>query len=176
MSPRDWSPVSPRWPSEPNGLCCSLELNCWLCLAWGEWTTISLFNTVKLLRHNLHCKKRYINNGDLTWHAYTHTHTHTLTLRDGGHHRWRWGGHHGRHSDRTGPRGRAGAGGDHHGLFVAGGGERSARHQLRHGRVVVRLGQNVRHEVGAGRRRHDYHLQHRVDSVNHSNIWFSDSL
>ncbi len=29
--------------------------------------TISLFNTVKLLWHNLHCKQRYMNNSDLAW-------------------------------------------------------------------------------------------------------------
>ncbi len=35
--------------------------------------SFSLFNTVKLLWHKLHCKKCYINNGDLTFLFILHT-------------------------------------------------------------------------------------------------------
>ncbi len=62
---------SPRRPSgqDPRDQMSPLHsltlLNCWFLLARGERNTISLFNTVKLLWHNLHCKKRFRNMG--TW-------------------------------------------------------------------------------------------------------------
>lgn len=63
------------------------------------------------------------------------------------------GGDHGGHCDRGGVGGGAGAGREHHCLFVGGRGQHGGGAQLGHGGgVVVRLRQDVGHKVGAWRR------------------------
>jgi len=81
----------------------------------------------------------------------------------GGHdHRWR-GGHHGGHRHGGG----GGAGREHHRLLLGAGGQHGGGDQLGQSGVVVRLGQDVGHKVGARGRGHDDHLEGQTAEKEH---------